>query len=661
MLTLVVILISLFLIAAFLNVYLSKAAFLDIKSNVCLVNRTALVTGGSAGIGYQFVLKLAARGCRVIIADIVVNEGIKESIIKETHNSNIVLHYVDFSSFASVRKLADELKRTEEKIDILVNNAGIGLCTDKLTEDGLNLTMQVNYYSHFLITHLLIDLIKKSDYKRILFTSSLLCYSHLLYSGNVTSQEIKNLPYYLRLFDYSATKFLAVVAAKMFAKKLSKWNIMCNAYHPGAAKTAIWLNTEDIIKDLIKKSDHKRVVFTSSMLSYSHLLYSGNVTSKEIKNLPSCLRFMDYSTTKFLAVVAAKMFAKKLSKWNIICNAYHPGVAKTGIWQKAEEVVTSGFPKSIQSVDAVKACTTGVELAISDKFKNTTGQFYGLGFQIALKLSSRGCRVLIADKLVNPEIKNAIIDATGNPDVILHQVDFGSFKSVRELVKVLKKSESKLDILINNVGIGICSEKPTEDGLNLTMQVNYYSPFLLTHLLVDLLKKSHQGRVLFTASIASYLHILHQGSITSSTIRNPPSFFRVFDYPNSKFCDVVAAKMFARKLKRWNITSNVYHPGLANTSMWSTSQSQMHGIFGTITSYIALTPIHALFGIDADRACQAAVELSISKEFSYVSGIFFGKYFPNFVPRATDDEELCSKIWQATENIVKLKPEEKLQ
>ncbi|CAG9853543.1 unnamed protein product [Phyllotreta striolata] len=569
MLTLVVILISLFLIAAFLNVYLSKAAFLDIKSNVCLVNRTALVTGGSAGIGYQFVLKLAARGCRVIIADIVVNEGIKESIIKETHNSNIVLHYVDFSSFASVRKLADELKRTEEKIDILVNNAGIGLCTDKLTEDGLNLTMQVNYYSHFLITHLLID--------------------------------------------------------------------------------------------LIKKSDHKRVVFTSSMLSYSHLLYSGNVTSKEIKNLPSCLRFMDYSTTKFLAVVAAKMFAKKLSKWNIICNAYHPGVAKTGIWQKAEEVVTSGFPKSIQSVDAVKACTTGVELAISDKFKNTTGQFYGLGFQIALKLSSRGCRVLIADKLVNPEIKNAIIDATGNPDVILHQVDFGSFKSVRELVKVLKKSESKLDILINNVGIGICSEKPTEDGLNLTMQVNYYSPFLLTHLLVDLLKKSHQGRVLFTASIASYLHILHQGSITSSTIRNPPSFFRVFDYPNSKFCDVVAAKMFARKLKRWNITSNVYHPGLANTSMWSTSQSQMHGIFGTITSYIALTPIHALFGIDADRACQAAVELSISKEFSYVSGIFFGKYFPNFVPRATDDEELCSKIWQATENIVKLKPEEKLQ
>ncbi|CAG9853542.1 unnamed protein product [Phyllotreta striolata] len=653
MLTLVVILISLFLIAAFLNVYLSKAAFLDIKSNVCLVNRTALVTGGSAGIGYQFVLKLAARGCRVIIADIVVNEGIKESIIKETHNSNIVLHYVDFSSFASVRKLADELKRTEEKIDILVNNAGIGLCTDKLTEDGLNLTMQVNYYSHFLITHLLIDLIKKSDYKRILFTSSLLCYSHLLYSGNVTSQEIKNLPYYLRLFDYSATKFLAVVAAKMFAKKLSKWNIMCNAYHPGAAKTAIWLNTEDIIKGIgyqivLKLAARGCRVIIADIVVNDKIKES---IIKETHNTNIVLHYVDFSS-----FASIRKFADELrrteEKIDILVN-------NVGIGLCTDKLTEDGLNLTMQ--DAVKACTTGVELAISDKFKNTTGQFYGLGFQIALKLSSRGCRVLIADKLVNPEIKNAIIDATGNPDVILHQVDFGSFKSVRELVKVLKKSESKLDILINNVGIGICSEKPTEDGLNLTMQVNYYSPFLLTHLLVDLLKKSHQGRVLFTASIASYLHILHQGSITSSTIRNPPSFFRVFDYPNSKFCDVVAAKMFARKLKRWNITSNVYHPGLANTSMWSTSQSQMHGIFGTITSYIALTPIHALFGIDADRACQAAVELSISKEFSYVSGIFFGKYFPNFVPRATDDEELCSKIWQATENIVKLKPEEKLQ
>lgn len=109
-----------------------------------------------SGIGYQIVLGLASRGCRIIIADINVDEEIKDKIYKETHNPNIILKYINLGSFKSVREFAEELNKTEPKIDILVNNAGIGQGLSAVTEDGLNLVMQVNYYSAFLLTHLLL-------------------------------------------------------------------------------------------------------------------------------------------------------------------------------------------------------------------------------------------------------------------------------------------------------------------------------------------------------------------------------------------------------------------------------------------------------------------------------------------------------------------------
>lgn len=109
-----------------------------------------------SGIGYQIVLGLASRGCRVIIADRNVNESIKETICKETHNPNIILKYVNLASFRSVREFAEDIKKTEDKLDILINNAGVGQGRSVRTEDGISQTMQVNYYSAFLLTHLLL-------------------------------------------------------------------------------------------------------------------------------------------------------------------------------------------------------------------------------------------------------------------------------------------------------------------------------------------------------------------------------------------------------------------------------------------------------------------------------------------------------------------------
>lgn len=107
------------------------------------------------GIGYFTALELASRGCRVIIADILDAEDAKKSIIRKTNNTNIAVKRVDLADLESVRKFANDINKTEERLDILINNAGIGARKPQKTKDGLDLVTQTNYFGPFLLTHLL--------------------------------------------------------------------------------------------------------------------------------------------------------------------------------------------------------------------------------------------------------------------------------------------------------------------------------------------------------------------------------------------------------------------------------------------------------------------------------------------------------------------------
>lgn len=108
----------------------------------------------------------------------------------------------------------------------------------------------------------------------------------------------------------------------------------------------------------------------------------------------------------------------------------------------------------------------------------------GLGYATSFLLASRGCRVIIADRDNGDRTVEDIKKTTGNNQIIYKYLDLSSLKLTREFANDLKKSEEKIDILINNAGIGVGHKLMTEDGLNTVMQVNYFGPFLLTHLLL---------------------------------------------------------------------------------------------------------------------------------------------------------------------------------
>ncbi|KAI4457685.1 phosphatidylinositol-glycan biosynthesis class f protein-related [Holotrichia oblita] len=144
----------LLLIAIFIKLVCKLTAGIS-TSDTCLVGKTVLVTGGNSGIGYQTALTLAGRGARVLIAD--KNEATESvrKIIEETGNKNVSYINLDLASLASVRHFAKKINAEETQLDILINNAGIGALCDYLTDDGLQITMQVNHFGPFLLTHLL--------------------------------------------------------------------------------------------------------------------------------------------------------------------------------------------------------------------------------------------------------------------------------------------------------------------------------------------------------------------------------------------------------------------------------------------------------------------------------------------------------------------------
>ena len=145
------------------------------RSQTCLIGKTIIVTGANTGttyhvvhflpkkyskflgIGYEAALDFAKRGARVILAcrNKDKAEIARGKIIEETGNDNVVVKIVDLASLASVRAFAESINKTEKRLDVLVNNAGAALTGEGKSEDGLIWLMQVNYFSSFLLTNLL--------------------------------------------------------------------------------------------------------------------------------------------------------------------------------------------------------------------------------------------------------------------------------------------------------------------------------------------------------------------------------------------------------------------------------------------------------------------------------------------------------------------------
>src|SRR6201993_1327744 len=138
-----------------------------------LSGKTALVTGSTDGVGRLVARKLGQAGARALVHAGDAERGARVVADIETSGGAADFLAADLSALAEVRRLADAAQATVDRLDILINNAGIGTAGPRQTSaEGFELRFAVNYLAGFLLTLLLLPLIKNSAPARIVNVSS---------------------------------------------------------------------------------------------------------------------------------------------------------------------------------------------------------------------------------------------------------------------------------------------------------------------------------------------------------------------------------------------------------------------------------------------------------------------------------------------------------
>ncbi|MEA2847351.1 MAG: hypothetical protein QOG78_2632, partial [Rhodospirillaceae bacterium] len=138
--------------------------------------RTALVTGATDGVGRVVARELAKQGWRVLVHGRDRQRG--EALVQEIGQAggNATFLAADLALLAEVRRLANEVRKETNRLELLINNAGIGTVGNtpgrQTSADGHELRFAVNYLAGFLLTHLLLPLLKASTPARIVNVSS---------------------------------------------------------------------------------------------------------------------------------------------------------------------------------------------------------------------------------------------------------------------------------------------------------------------------------------------------------------------------------------------------------------------------------------------------------------------------------------------------------
>lgn len=197
--------------------------------------KVVLITGATAGIGLETALELARRGMTVnfIARDKSKAEETKR-LLAEGGSSDSQYFIADFSSQKSIRTAALQIKQTLPVIDVLINNAGGVNSEFELTEDGLEKTIATNHFAYFLLTNLLLEQIKKSDYARIINVAS---GSH--YQGKINFESFTQNKGYFIMTAYGQSKLANVLFTNELARRLAGTHVTVNSLHPGMVVTKI--------------------------------------------------------------------------------------------------------------------------------------------------------------------------------------------------------------------------------------------------------------------------------------------------------------------------------------------------------------------------------------------------------------------------------------
>ncbi len=271
-----------------------------------------------------------------------------------------------------------------------------------------------------------------------------------------------------------------------------------------------------------------------------------------------------------------------------------------------------------------------------------TGANSGIGKATALGLAQMGATVVMVcrDRARGEAAQSEIKAKSGNNAVDLLLADLSSQQSIRQLAENFKQHYTQLHVLINNAGAFYLTRHETVDGPEMTFAVNHLAPFLLTNLLLDVLKASAPARIV---NVASASH--EAGYIKMDDLQAKKRYRPMRAYGQSKLAVVLFTYELARKLQGTGVTANCLHPGFVATHI-------AQGSLGPIARTVAKSIFS--FGISPEEGAKTSLYLASSPDVEGVTGKYFVQSVPKGSAPISYDESLQRQLWEESAKLVKL-------
>jgi len=270
-----------------------------------------------------------------------------------------------------------------------------------------------------------------------------------------------------------------------------------------------------------------------------------------------------------------------------------------------------------------------------------TGATSGMGKVTARALATYGATVVIhgRDEEKAKETVEEIKDETKNPAVYYLLADFEKLDDVRIMANEFRSRFHRLDVLINNAGAVFSKRQESLDAIELTLQVNYLSHFLLTNLLLDMLKASAPSRVV---NVSSGVH--ERGHIDFEDLQMTRKYSGQKAYASSKLALVLFTYELARMLEGSGVTCNASNPGLAKTHLGYDA-----GLLTSLSKRFV-----DIFGKSAEKSAETTIFIASSPELSKVSGKYFEEKEEAESSEMSYNTSAAKKLWDISLRLTKL-------
>ncbi|ESO83498.1 hypothetical protein LOTGIDRAFT_197173 [Lottia gigantea] len=199
-----------------------------------LKGKTAIVTGANTGIGQHVAFDLAYKGAKVILAckNLEAGQEAVDDIKKRSRNENVKLMKLNLASFVSIRDFVEEFKKNESNLDILVNNAGVMMMPFMESEENFEMQFGVNYLGTFLLTELLLDVLKKTKGSRIINTIA-----SAVNLGDINYDDINLTKDYSPGKGFAQSKYALAVYSLHLADRLKDFGVNVYLVNPGVVNS----------------------------------------------------------------------------------------------------------------------------------------------------------------------------------------------------------------------------------------------------------------------------------------------------------------------------------------------------------------------------------------------------------------------------------------